>query len=119
LAALPAARRKVVTAHDAFAYFSRAYGIAFIAPVGISTDAEPSAGDVGRIIEQIRRERIPAVFMESISDPRLLERIRRESGARIGGVHYSDSLSKPGGPASSYLDMMRHNASTLEAALAN
>jgi zinc/manganese transport system substrate-binding protein len=118
-AAIPMARRKVVTAHDAFAYFSRAYGIAFISPVGINTDAEPSAADVGRIIEQIRRERIPAVFMESISDPRLLERIRQESGARIGGVLYSDSLSKPGGPAASYLDMMRHNAKTLAAALAN
>ncbi len=118
-AALPAARRKVVTAHDAFAYFGRAYGIAFISPVGVNTDAEPSAADVGRIIEQIRRERIPAVFMESISDPRLLERIRQESGARIGGVLYSDSLSGPGGPATSYLDMMRHNARTLAAALAN
>lgn len=118
-AALPAARRKVVTAHDAFAYFGRAYGIAFIAPIGVNTEAEPSAGDVGRIIEQIRRERIPAVFMESISDPRLLERIRQESGARIGGILYSDSLSKPGGPAPSYLEMMRHNARTLAAALAN
>ena len=118
-AALPAARRKVVTAHDAFAYFGRAYGIAFISPVGINTDAEPSATDVGRIIEQIRRERIPAVFMESISDPRLLERIRQESGARIGGVLYSDSLSRTGGPAASYLEMMRHNARTLASALAN
>ena len=118
-AALPAARRKVVTAHDAFGYFGRAYGIDFIAPVGVNTDAEPSAADIGRIIQQIRRERIPAVFMESISDPRLLERIRQESGARIGGVLYSDSLSKPGGPATSYLDMMRHNARILAAALAN
>lgn len=112
-------RRKVVTAHDAFGYFSRAYGIAFISPVGINTDAEPSAADVGRIIQQIRRERIPAVFMESISDPRLLERIRQESGARIGGTLYSDSLSSPDGPAATYLELMRHNARTLAAALAN
>lgn len=118
-AVLPAARRKVVTAHDAFAYFGRAYGIAFIAPTGVNTDAEPSAGDVGRIIAQIRREKIPAVFMENISDPRLLERIRQESGARIGGVLYADALSKPGGPAASYLEMMRHNARTLTAALAD
>lgn len=115
--ALPVERRRVVTSHDAFGYYSRAYGIAFIAPVGINTDAEPSAGDVGRIIEQIRREKIPAVFFESISDPRLLERIRQESGARIGGTLYSDSLSKTGGPAPTYLDMMRHNAKTLAAAL--
>ncbi len=114
---IPIERRRVVTSHDAFGYFSRAYGIGFIAPVGINTDAEPSAGDVGRIIEQIRREKIPAVFMESISDPRLLERIRQESGARIGGTLYSDSLSKADGPASTYLDMIRHNAKTLAAAL--
>ncbi|MBL8416442.1 MAG: metal ABC transporter substrate-binding protein [Propionivibrio sp.] len=114
---IPIERRRVVTSHDAFGYFSRAYGIGFIAPVGINTDAEPSAGDVGRIIEQIRREKIPAVFLESISDPRLLERIRQESGARIGGTLYSDSLSKAGGPAPTYLDLMRHNAKMLAAAL--
>ena len=112
-------KRKVVTTHDAFGYFSRAYGIDFISPVGINTDAEPSAADVGRIIKQIRREKIPAVFMENISDPRLLERIRQESGARIGGVLYSDSLSKADGPAATYLAMMRHNAKTLASALAN
>ncbi|MBS1228109.1 MAG: periplasmic solute binding protein [Proteobacteria bacterium] len=112
-------RRKVVTTHDAFGYFSRAYGIAFISPVGINTDAEPSAADVGRIIRQIRRERIPAVFMESISDPRLLERIRQESGARVGGILYSDSLSSANGPAATYLELMRHNAKTLANALAN
>ena len=112
-------KRKVVTTNDAFGYFSRAYGIAFISPVGINTDAEASAADIGRIIKQIRREKIPAVFMENISDPRLLERIRQESGAQIGGVLYSDSLSKAGGPAATYLEMMRHNAKTLASALAN
>ena len=116
---VPEERRKVVSSHDAFSYFGRAYGLRFIAPVGTSTDAEPSAADVGRIIQQIRREKISAVFMESISDTRLLERIRQESGARIGGTLYSDSLSGKKGPASSYLDMMRHNATTLSAALAN
>ena len=117
--AIPTERRKVVTSHDAFGYFSRAYGISFISPVGINTDAEPSAADVGRIIKQIRREKIPAVFIESFSDPRLLERIRLESGARIGGTLYSDSLSKANGPASTYLDMMSHNAKTLATALTN
>ena len=116
---IPQARRKVVTTHDAFAYFGRAYGLMFISPVGINTDAEPSAADIGRIIKQIRREKIPAVFMESISDPRLLEQIRRESGARIGGTLYSDSLSRLDGPSSSYLMMMEHNARTLAEALAN
>lgn len=114
---MPKDRLKVVTTHDAFRYFSQAYGVAFIAPVGVNTDAEPSAADIGRIIKQIRREQIPAVFMESISDSRLLERIRVESGARIGGTLYSDALSKPDGPAATYLEMMRHNVRTLVEAL--
>lgn len=119
ISAIPTERRKVVTPHDAFGYFSRAYGIRFIAPVGLNTDAEPSAADIGRIIKQIRREKIPAVFLESVSDPRLLERIRQESGARIGGTLYSDSLSRADGPAATYLEMMRYNAKTLTAALTN
>ncbi len=114
---IPKDRLKVVTTHDAFGYFGQSYGIAFIAPVGVNTDAEPSAADIGRIIKQIRREKIPAVFMESISDSRLLERIRQESGARIGGTLYSDALSKSDGPATTYLEMMRHNARTLVEAL--
>lgn len=117
-AAIPAARRKVVTTHDAFAYFGRAYALTFISPVGVYTDAEPSAADIGNIIRQIRSEKIPAVFMETISDPRLLERVSEESGARIGGSLYSDSLSQPDGPAPTYLEMMRHNAKTLAEALA-
>ena len=114
---IPKSRRKVVTTHDAFGYLARAYGLDFIAPVGINTDAEPSAADIGRIIKQIRRDKIPAVFVESISDSRLLERIRQESGAKIGGTLYSDALSKDDGPVVTYLDMMRHNANTLVEAL--
>ena len=114
---IPKSRRKVVTTHDAFGYLARAYDLNFIAPVGINTDAEPSAADIGRIIKQIRRDKIPAVFVESISDSRLLERIRQESGAKIGGTLYSDALSKGDGPAETYLDMMRHNANTLVEAL--
>ena len=116
---LPPDRRKVVTSHDAFGYFSRAYGVFFISPIGVNTDAEPSAAEVGRIIQQIRREKIPAVFMENISNLRMLERIRLESGARIGGTLYSDSLSQVGGPAQTYLDMMRHNTKTLFSALSH
>ncbi len=114
---IPKSRLKVVTTHDAFGYFARAYGVDFIAAVGINTDAEPSAGDIGRIIKQIRRDKIPAVFIESISDSRLLDRIRQESGAKIGGTLYSDALSKADGPAATYLDMMRQNARTLANAL--
>jgi zinc/manganese transport system substrate-binding protein len=111
-------RRKVVTSHDAFGYFARAYGLQFIAPVGVTTDAEASAADVAKLIRQIRQERIPAVFVENISDPRLLQRVKAETSARIGGTLYSDALSPAGGPAATYLDMMRHNLRTLAAALA-
>lgn len=118
-AAIPKERRKVVTAHDAFAYFGRAYGVEFIAPVGLNSDAEPSARQIGRIIRQIRSERIPAVFLEGISDPRLLQRIQHESGARMGGRLYPDALSKSESAANTYLGLMRHNAKTLVSALAS
>jgi zinc/manganese transport system substrate-binding protein len=116
---IPRDRRKIITSHDAFGYFQKAYGIAFVAPQGVSTEAEASAKDVGRIIQQIRRERIPAVFLETITDPRLAERIAKESGAKVGGRLYSDALSAPDGPAGTYIDMMRHNIRALGAALSS
>jgi zinc/manganese transport system substrate-binding protein len=106
---IPVDRRKIITSHDAFAYFEDAYGLEFISPQGVSTESEASARDVARIIAQIRREKIAAVFLENISDPRLIKRIADETGARIGGTIYSDALSKADGPASTYLKMMRHN----------
>lgn len=114
---IPVEQRKVVSSHDAFNYFGRAYGIRFIAPLGMTTDAEPSAANVGAIIRQIRQEKIKALFMENITDSRLLERISRESGARLGGTLYSDSLAKPGSPADNYMGMISHNAKTLSSAL--
>jgi zinc/manganese transport system substrate-binding protein len=116
--AIPAARRKLVTSHDAFGYFATAYGLDFLAPAGVSTESEASAADVAKIIRQVKAEKIPAVFVETITDKRLLEQIAKESGARIGGALYSDSLSAPGGPAATYLDMFRHNVRTLTEALA-
>jgi zinc/manganese transport system substrate-binding protein len=117
IAKIPAGRRKIITTHDAFGYFQDAYGVSFIAPQGVSTDAEPSARDIARIIGQIRRERIPAVFLENITDPRLLERIAAETGARIGGTLYSDALTRPDGQAPTYIAMMRHNIRVLAEAL--
>jgi zinc/manganese transport system substrate-binding protein len=116
---IPRDRRKIITSHDAFGYFQKAYGIAFVAPQGVSTEAEASAKDVARIIQQIRRERIPAVFLENISDQRLAARIAKESGAKTGGRLYSDALSAPDGPAGTYIDMMRHNIRALSAALSS
>src|SRR5947207_1858649 len=110
---IPVARRKVITTHTAFGYFGDAYGIEFIAAEGLSTDTDPSARHVARLIEQIRREKIPAVFIENVADPRLLQRIAAETGVRIGGTLYSDALSPPDGPAATYIDMMRSNVREL------
>jgi zinc/manganese transport system substrate-binding protein len=117
IADIPAGRRKAITTHDAFGYFGDAYGVSFIAPEGVATEAEPSAKDVAAIIVQIRRQKIPAVFLENITDPRLMEAIARETGARIGGTLYSDALSAPDGPAGTYIEMMRHNLRALTTAL--
>jgi len=113
LARVPAERRKVVSSHDAFGYLGHAYGVRFVAAVGVSNQSEASAAGVARLIRQLRRENVPAVFVENVSDPRLVERIRNESGARLGGTLYSDALSGPDGPAPTYLAMMRHNLETL------
>jgi zinc/manganese transport system substrate-binding protein len=114
---IPADHRRIITTHDAFGYFGGAYGMEFISPEGVSTDAEPSAKDVARIIAQIRKQKIPAVFLENITDDRLLKRIGAESGARIGGTLYSDALTDEKGPAPTYIDMMRHNVKQLAEAL--
>jgi zinc/manganese transport system substrate-binding protein len=119
IGAIPLDRRKIITTHDAFGYFAKAYGVSFVAPTGVSTDAEPSASDVARIITQIREQKIPAVFMENITDPRIMQQIAKESGARIGGTLYSDALSPPGGPAATYLDLMQSNLSELTKVLLN
>jgi zinc/manganese transport system substrate-binding protein len=119
LATLPKDRRKIITSHDAFGYFGAAYGLEIIAPEGVSTESEASAKDVAKIIRQIRQEKIPAVFMENITDHRLLDQIASETGAKIGGELYTDALSPPDGPAPTYLDMFRHNIGTLTAALSS
>ena len=117
VAAIPADRRRIISSHDAFGYFQQAYGVDFIAPQGVSTEAEPSARDVARIITQVKKQKIPAVFLENITDARLMERIAQETGARIGGRLYSDALTDDKGDAPSYIELMRHNVKTLSAAL--
>ena len=117
VAGLSEDRRTLVTAHDAFGYFAEAYGLRFVAPLGMSTESDASAADVAALIRQIREEGIKAVFVEVITDQRLIERIADETGASIGGTLYSDALSGADGPASTYLDMLRHNAETLAEAL--
>jgi zinc/manganese transport system substrate-binding protein len=114
---IPPDRRRIITTHDAFGYFKDAYGLDFVAPQGVSTDSEASARDVARIITQIKKQKIPAVFMENISDPRLLKRIADETGAKVGGTLYSDALTDEKGDAPTYIDLIRHNIRTLSAAL--
>jgi zinc/manganese transport system substrate-binding protein len=108
----------VVTSHDAFGYFGAAYGVEFEAPQGASEDAEPSAADMRRLIDQIRREAIKVLFFENALNPRLIEQIARETGATVGGTLYADALSKPGGSADTYLKMFQHNVPLLKAAMA-
>lgn len=114
---LPPQKRKVITTHDAFGYFGAAYGVSFIAPVGLSSNAEPSAQALAGLVDQIRREQIRALFMENMTSPRMMEVISRETGAEEGGTLYSDALSAPGGPAPTYTAMFRHNVPALIAAM--
>ena len=113
IASIPTARRRAVSTHDAFGYFWSAYGLTMLAPQGVSTDAEPNAQDLAKLIRFIRTEKVPAVFLENVTDARQIKRIAAETGAKIGGTLYSDALSPPGGPAATYLDMMRSNARVL------
>ena len=115
---IPPERRKVISTHNAFGYFEAAYGIAFIAPQGVSTDSEPSARDIAMTVKQIRNAKIPAIFLENLSDERLIRRIAAESGAQVGGTLYSDSLSDEKGDAPTYIAMVRHNIKALTSALA-
>jgi zinc/manganese transport system substrate-binding protein len=117
IAPIPSPRRVVVTNHDAFGYFGAAYGVRFLSPIGVSTEAEPSAADVAALIRQIRKDKITAVFVENMDDPRLIEQIARETAAKVGPKIYSDALSGPTGPAATYLQMMRHNARAFAAAM--
>jgi zinc/manganese transport system substrate-binding protein len=114
---IPPERRKVISTHGAFGYFARSYGVDFIAASGVSTEAEPSARDVAAIIARIKRDKITAVFLENISDERLMRRISEETGARVGGTLYSDSLTDEKGVAPTYIAMVRHNIKALTSAL--
>ena len=117
IAAIPVERRKLITSHDAFGYFAKAYGMTMIAPQGVSTETEASAKDVAKIIRQIKAEKISTMFLENVTDPRLIEQISRETGIKIGGKLYSDALSAPDGLAGSYIAMMENNIREMEKAL--
>ena len=109
IAQVPAAKRRVITTHDAFGYFGAAYEVTFLAPEGISTDAEPTAGGLAKLIDQVRREKIKALFLENITSPQLMQTIAQETGVPLGGALFSDALSPPDGPAPTYVDMFKNN----------
>lgn len=113
LATVPVAQRKVITSHDAFGYFAAAYQVRFLAAQGVSTDSAPSAKAVSTLVRQIQREKIRTVFVESMSDPKLVAQLGKDAGARVGGSLYSDALSPPDKPGATYLQMMRHNVTQL------
>lgn len=117
VAAIPEDKRTVITSHDAFGYFENAYGLTFLAPEGISTEAEASAADVAALISQVRGDKASAIFLENITNPRLIEQISSETGVKVGGTLYSDALSKADGPAATYIDMMKANIATIKGAI--
>lgn len=119
IGALPKTHRTLVTTHDAFGYFGAAYGLKLIAPIGLSTEDEPSAADIAKLIKQIKTSHIPAVFLENMASPKLMEQLARDSGAKVGGELYSDSLGKPGTPGETYLGMMDANTEEFVKALAH
>ncbi len=116
-AAVPEAKRKVITSHDAFGYLAAHYQIKFLAPEGVNADATPSAKHVAGLIRQMKREKIKAVFVENMSNPKLIAQLGKDAGATLGGTLYSDALSGPTEPGSSYLKLMQHNVTQLLAGM--
>ena len=112
-AAIPVEKRKVLTSHDSFAYFGARYQIKFLAPQGVSEESEPSAKQMAEIIRTVKRENIRAVFVENISNPKLLNRLTKEAGVSVTGKLYSYALPENG----DYVDMMKHNIETLSGAM--
>ncbi|AZO66582.1 MAG: metal ABC transporter substrate-binding protein [Mesorhizobium sp.] len=117
VAEIPEGKRTIITSHDAFGYFEHEYGIKFLAPEGLSTESEASAADVAALIKQIRQDKASAIFVENVTNPRLIEQIASETGLKVGGELYSDALSGENGPAATYIEMMRHNITTIKGAI--
>jgi zinc/manganese transport system substrate-binding protein len=114
---IPTGQRRILTTHDAFGYYGARFGFEFLSAEGISTESEPSAKAIAELVRQIRREKVRAVFIENMTNPRMAQMLARETGATLGGTVYADALSPPGGPAPTYLDMLRHNTTLFAAAL--
>lgn len=116
-AALPAERRRIITTHDAFGYFAEAYGITFLSPQRWNTESEPSAADVARVIRQVKAQKAHALFVENMTDRRMMDRVAQETGAVVGGTLYADALSAPGTAGDTYLRLVAHNVEAIAVAL--
>lgn len=114
---VPNADRKVLTTHDALSYFGATYGVTFLAPLGFSTENEPSASQVASLIRQIKAEHVQTYFFENSNDPRLVKQIAQATGAQPGGELYVELLSPPDGPAATYADMFKYNVDRLVAGM--
>jgi zinc/manganese transport system substrate-binding protein len=117
MAAVPPAKRRIISSHDAFEYLAKAYSIALISVYGWTNKREPSAAEVSLLARQVEQEHVRALFLDSITDPRVMQRIATETGAAIGGMLYGDALSKPGGKADTYIQMLRYDIATLKAGM--
>lgn len=114
---IPATKRVLITSHDAFQYYGRAYGIRLEAILGTSTDAEAQTSDIIRLNKVIKESKVPALFVESTVNPKLLNQLAKDNDIKIGGQLYADSIGDEKSPAPTYLDMLKHNTDTLVAAL--
>jgi zinc/manganese transport system substrate-binding protein len=117
MVAIPAAKRRVISSHDLLEYLAKAYGITLISIFGWTNKSEPSAAEVSRLARQIAQEHVRALFLDNITDPRIMQRVAKETGAAIGGTLYGDALSKPGGEADTYIRMLRYDVTTLKAGM--
>jgi zinc/manganese transport system substrate-binding protein len=114
---VPVSKRRIIASHDSLQYLAKACGITLIAINGWTNKSEPSAAELARLARQIEVERVHALFLDSITDPRAMERIAKETGAVITGTLYGDALSAPGGEAGTYIEMIRHDVATLKAGM--
>jgi len=117
IAGVPPEKRRALASHDSLQYLANAYGITLLAVNGWTNKSEPSAAELAKLAQQIRASHVKALFLDSITDPRAIERIAGETGAEIGGTLYGDTLSPKGGEADSYIQMLRHDVSTLKAGM--
>jgi zinc/manganese transport system substrate-binding protein len=117
IAGVPPTKRRALASHDSLQYIANAYGITLLTVNGWTNKTEPSAAELAKLAQRIRAEHVKALFLDSITDPRAMQRVAGETGAAIGGTLFGDSLSPAGGEADSYIKMLRHDLATLKSGM--